>query len=69
MPLAAIPQFTPQAKHALLSIENGDDRIETVLFLLQTAVYDCTPSVIHCVDVRSAQLMVEMRLHLLGDMD
>jgi hypothetical protein len=63
----AIPHFTPQAKHALLSIADDEDRIDTILFLLQTTVDDCAP--IHCADVRSALLMVETRLHLLDGIE
>ena len=61
------PHFTPRAKHAILSIDNSDDRVETILFLLQTAVADSC--IIRCADVRSAYLMVEMRVHLLEGID
>ena len=63
----AIPHFTSQAKHALLSIADAEDRVETILFLLQTAADDCAP--IRCADVRGAFLMVESRLHLLAGID
>ena len=58
-------QFTFQAKRALLSIQNGEERVETILFILQTAISDCVPAIIHSSDVRTAQLMVDLRLHLL----
>jgi hypothetical protein len=63
---ASATLFTSEAKHALLAIESSEDRVETILFLLQTAINDRpSPSVIRCSDVRSAQLMVELRIHML----
>ncbi len=59
------PWFTAQAKRELLSIENDEDRVETILFLLQTA--DESAPIIHRSDVRSAQLLVEMGMHLMGE--
>jgi hypothetical protein len=64
---APFPPFTPGARRALLSIEDDADRVETMLFLLQTTVDRDAP--IHCTDVRSARLMVEMRLRLLEGVD
>jgi hypothetical protein len=61
------PLFTLRAKNAILSIGNSEDRVETILFLLQTAIADS--AIIRCADVRSAHLMVEMRLHLLEGID
>ena len=58
------PQFTDLAKTAILSIDSGEERVETILLLLQTASDD--NSQILCIaDVRSAHMMVEMRMHLL----
>lgn len=62
-------QFTTPAKQAILSIESSEERVETILFLLQTAIEDCAPPIIRCADVRTAQLMIEMRLHLLDGID
>jgi hypothetical protein len=62
-----VPHFTPNAKHALLSIADVEDRVDTILFLLQTAVEDRV--LIHCADVRCALLMVESRLHLLDGVE
>ena len=61
--------FTPQAKHAILSIESGEDRVETILFILQTAMDDCSMDVIQGSDIITAQLMVDMKLHLLDGID
>ena len=61
------PLFTLRAKNAILSIGNSEDRVETILFLLQTAIADS--AIIRYADVRSAHLMVEMRLHLLEGID
>jgi hypothetical protein len=65
--------FTPRAKHALLSMESSEDRVETILFLLQTAIEDEGNNgvlpLIRCSDVRTAHLMMEMRLHLLDGFD
>jgi hypothetical protein len=58
------PQFTELAKTAILSIDSGEERVETILLLLQTAS-DEHSHIICIADVRSAHLMVEMRMHLL----
>ena len=63
--MSSIPQFSFRAKNALRAMKSKEDRIETILFLLQTAVEDCTP--IRYADVRAAQLMVGLRIHLLGE--
>lgn len=62
--------FTDEAKRALLKIQTNEERVEVVLFLLQTAIADSPPfssSAILGEDVRSAQLMMELRMHLLGE--
>lgn len=46
-------------------MNSREDRIETILFLLQTAVEDC--ALIRYADVRAAQLMVGLKIHLLGE--
>ena len=64
------PVFTNRAKTALLELDSGEDRVEIILFLLRTSVAaDAAdgPVYVSAADVRSAQLMVEMRMHLLGE--
>ncbi len=63
--MTALPQFSVRAKHALRAMESKEERIETILFLLQTAGDEPSEAVIRCADVRAAQLMVELRVHLL----
>ena len=55
--------FTHTAKKALLAIEVNEERVDTILFLLQTAIYEEDP-IIRYQDVRSAQLMLELGVHL-----
>ena len=69
--MAILPVFTNKAKSALLKMDSGEDRVETILFLLQTSVAadgddDASTVYVSSADVRAAQLMVEMRMHLLG---
>jgi hypothetical protein len=68
--MAVLPVFTNKAKSALLEMDSGEDRVETILFLLQTLVAadgdDMSTVYVSSADVREAQLMVEMRMHLVG---
>ena len=68
--MAILPVFTNRAKTALLEMDSGEDRVETILFLLQTSVAAAEgggPIYVSAADVRAAQLMVEMQMHLLGE--
>ena len=60
-----IPQFSFRAKNALRAMKSKEDRVETILFLLQTTQE--ADSVIKYADIRAAQLMVGLRIHLLGE--
>lgn len=46
-------------------MKSKEDRVETILFLLQTTQE--ADSVIKYADIRAAQLMVGLRIHLLGE--
>jgi hypothetical protein len=69
--MAILPVFTDRAKTALLAMDSGEDRVETILFPLQTSVGATAegggPVYVCAADVRAAQLMVEMQMHLLGE--
>lgn len=44
-------------------METRDERVETILFLLQTSPADDASAKIRYADVRAAQLMLELRVH------
>jgi hypothetical protein len=65
-----IPQFSYRAKNALRAMESRDERIETILFLLQTSTASSSSDAaggdanrIRYADVRAAQLMLELKVH------
>jgi hypothetical protein len=67
-PVSHLPQFSYWAKCALGAMESKEQRVETILFLLQTAAED--RALIGYADVRAAQLMLELRVHLMvGGLD
>ena len=58
-----LPLFSEKAKEALRAIDSHEDRTEIILLLLQ--ISSCNDHIPICgADVRAAQLMVELRVHL-----